>query len=96
MGRSIKTYRWGVNILRRTIEGKKRSAGFYTPSSDRSNLPIPGRSARHDGVAMCLLRKDIQQTMPLRREHQVARNRRLLILVWILVLQWWVIGWLFF
>lgn len=96
MDRPLKTYRWGINVIRRTVGRGKRSSDLYSPSSDRANFPVPGRRARHDGVAMCLLRKDIEHSMPLRREHQVARNRRVLILVLILVVQWWLIGWLYF
>jgi len=71
------------------------SGSGCTASSDRL-VSIAGRQARHDGIAMCLLRKDIVQAMPMRRVHRVARNRRLLVLVWILVVLWWILGWISF
>ncbi len=73
--------------------GRWRRFGQSGPSSDRSGGAIPGRQARHDGIAMCLLRKDIAHAMPIRQAQRVARNRRMLIFLWIFVVLWWAIGW---
>lgn len=51
-----------------------------------------GRFASHDRVAMCLLRKDFESAMPVRREMLVARNRRRLKLLFGLILVWWLWG----
>ncbi len=51
-----------------------------------------GRFASHDRVAMCLLRRDMDSVMPVRREVQIARNRRRLKWVFALVIFWWLGG----
>jgi len=51
-----------------------------------------GRFAVHDRVAMCLLRRDLDSVMPVRREVQIARNRRRLKVVFALVIIWWLGG----
>jgi hypothetical protein len=51
-----------------------------------------GRFARHDRVAMCLLRRDMDSIMPVRREVRIARNRRRLKVTAFLFLLWWLIG----
>ena len=51
-----------------------------------------GRFARHDRVAMCLLRRDMESVMPVRREARIARNRRRLKWVAFLVVLWWLAG----
>lgn len=59
-------------------------------SSDRHQQA--GRFARHDRVAMCLLRKDIETFMPIRREVRIARNRRMLRWVFLFCVVWWLAG----
>lgn len=83
------------DIISRTGTFRKTTFG-HLASSDRADMFSPGRRAKHDGIAMCLLRKDFEHSLPLRREHQVARNRRLLVLVWCFVVCWWLLGWFFF
>jgi hypothetical protein len=51
-----------------------------------------GRFASHDRVAMCLLRRDLDSVMPVRREVCIARNRRRLKLAFALVVLWWLGG----
>lgn len=51
-----------------------------------------GRFARHDRVAMCLLRRDMESVMPVRREARIARNRRRLKWVAFLIVLWWLAG----
>ncbi len=51
-----------------------------------------GRFASHDRVAMCLLRRDMDSVMPVRREVWIARNRRRLKCVSALVVLWWLGG----
>jgi len=48
-----------------------------------------GRFAKSDQVATCLLRKDYAAAMPVRREVQVARNRRRLKLAFTAAVIWW-------
>ncbi len=48
-----------------------------------------GRRAQSDQVARCLLRNDLREAMPLRREDRIARNRRRIIAVFLLFLLWW-------
>lgn len=62
----------------------------FGPSSDRG-LP-QGRYATHDRVAMCLLRKDIESFLPVRRETRIARNRRRLKILFSLCVLWWLAG----
>ena len=97
MGNPKRHFRWYEGLLSRTGESRLRFRE-YGGGHDRGGLPMPvaGRQARHDGVAMCLLRKDISHAMPMRKVHKVRRNRRILLLLWILVLLWWVLGWFFF
>ena len=95
MARSVKQSRFRDGIISRSGYFRK-GARSYATSSDRVVAPIAGRQARHDGIAMCLLRKDIVHAMPLRRMHRVARNRRLLLLLWVFAILWWLLGWLFF
>lgn len=95
MVRVRKILRWHDGVVSRTGVFRRRF-GEYGVSSDRGWMPIPGRQARHDGIAMCLLRKDIAHAMPMRRAQRVARNRRILVLLWIFVLLWWTLSWLFF
>jgi len=76
--------------------GRRKRSLQYGMSSDRVGMQVPGRQARHDGIAMCLLRKDIAHAMPMRRAQRVARNRRVFVLLWIFVSLWWVLGWMFF
>ncbi len=64
-------------------------AGFDV-RSDRDQQH--GRFARHDRVAMCLLRRDMDSVMPIRREVRIARNRRRLKLAFALTLLWWLGG----
>ncbi len=52
----------------------------------------PGRFATHDRVAMCLLRKDLESALPVRRELRITRNRRRLKLVAGLCVLWWLAG----
>lgn len=84
-------FRWYEGIVSRA--GWRKRSASYGMSSDRIN---PGRQARHDGIAMCLLRKDIAHAMPMRHAQRVARNRRILVLLWMFLVAWWVYGWLFF
>lgn len=51
-----------------------------------------GRFASYDRVAMCLLRRDMDSVMPMRREVQIARNRRHLKWALALVMLWWLAG----
>lgn len=51
-----------------------------------------GRFARHDRVAMCLLRGDMDSVMPVRRELRIARNRRRLKCAFAMVVLWWLGG----
>lgn len=51
-----------------------------------------GRKADHDRVAMCLLRRDVESVMPVRREIRIARNRRRLKVVAVLMVLWWLTG----
>ncbi len=51
-----------------------------------------GRFARHDRVAMCLLRRDMDTIMPVRREMIIARNRRRLKWAFALSVIWWLSG----
>lgn len=95
MVRTDKKLRWDDGVLSRTGAFRRRFLD-YGISSDRIGAPIPGRQARHDGIAMCLLRKDIAHAMPMRKAQRVARNRRVLVLLWIFVTLWWMLGWLFF
>lgn len=60
-------------------------------SLDEGN--IPGRRARHDKVSMCLLRKEIEHVLPMRRALRLARNKRRLVLTAIAFLLVWVYGW---
>jgi len=93
MGRSGKPHRLREGVISRS--GVFRRGGCeFTTSSDRVVAPIAGRQARHDSVAMCLLRKDVVHVLPQRREHRIARNRRLFRLVGIFTLFWWLAGWL--
>jgi len=62
----------------------------FGPSSDRGLQQ--GRYATHDRVAMCLLRKDIESFIPVRRENRIARNRRRLKFVFGLCILWWLAG----
>ena len=64
-------------------------AGFgVQPERDQQQ----GRFARHDRVAMCLLRRDMDAIMPVRREVRIARNRRRLKLAAVAVMLWWLAG----
>ena len=56
--------------------------------SDRSC----GSFARSDDVASCLLRRDYADAMPVRREVLVARNRRRLKFLFVVMLAWWAAG----
>jgi hypothetical protein len=51
-----------------------------------------GRFAKSDQVATCLLRRNYATAMPVRREVQVARNRRRLKLAFVATLVWWGLG----
>ena len=51
-----------------------------------------GRFAKSDQVATCLLRRDYASAMPVRREVQVARNRRRLRMAFVAALVWWGLG----
>lgn len=62
----------------------------FGPSSDRGLQQ--GRYATHDRVAMCLLRKDLDSFLPVRRENRIARNRRRLKFVFGLCILWWLAG----
>lgn len=91
-----KRLRWYDGLVSRTRAGSERSMR-YGMSSDRiGGMLIPGRQARHDGIAMTLLRKDIAYAVPVRRAQRVARNRRVLVLLWIFTILWWIVGWLYF
>ncbi len=89
-----KRFRWYEGIVSRTTR-RKRSLQ-YGMSSDRVKQYIPGRQARHDGIAMCLLRKDIASAMPMRHAQRVARNRRIFMLLCVFFALWWMLGWLYF
>jgi hypothetical protein len=53
-----------------------------------------GRVARSDQVASCLLMREYEGAMPVRREVLVSRNRRRLKVIFIFTIVWWIIGWL--
>ncbi len=59
-------------------------------SSDRITEGIAGRKARHDQVAMFLLRKDFGTVLPARRAIRVARRRRELVLLALCTILWWI------
>lgn len=64
-------------------------AGFgVQPERDQQQ----GRFASHDRVAMCLLRRDMDAVMPVRREVRIARNRRRLKWAFALTVLWWFAG----
>ena len=93
MSRMGTLLRWHTGVISRSGLFRRRFCD-YGISSDRLGMTIPGRQARHDGVAMCLLRKDMPRaTMPMRRAQRIARNRRILGLLWVFVLLWWSLGW---
>lgn len=95
MSRAGSFFRWHDGLVSRK-GALRRRFGSYGISSDRVGAYAPGRQARHDGIAMCLLRKDIAHAIPMRRAQRVAHNRRILVLLWIVVLLWWILGWFFF
>ncbi|MFU8780543.1 MAG: hypothetical protein ACNA71_05905 [Kiritimatiellia bacterium] len=74
----------------------RRRTDLDAISSDRVMGPLAGRRAKHDGVALCLLRRDNVHAIPMRREQRIARNRRLLIRLWVVLLLWWGVGWFLF
>jgi hypothetical protein len=82
--------------LTRQAGGVRKATQAASDSSDRAVGPMAGRRARHDGVAMCLLRKDIMHAIPMRREQLIARNRRFLLRLWLCLVLWWIVGWFFF
>ncbi len=91
-----KRFRWYEGIVSRA-RARSTDTVPYGMSSDRiGGLLIPGRQARHDGIAMCLLRKDMAYAVPMRRVQRVARNRRLLVLLCLFTVLWWIVGWLYF
>lgn len=51
-----------------------------------------GRKARSDEVATCLLRRDLPAAVSVRREDRAARNRRRVVMVFLLMVGWWVAG----
>jgi hypothetical protein len=52
----------------------------------------PGRRARSDEVATCLLRHDLPAAVSVRREDRTARNRRRVVVVFCLLVAWWIAG----
>ena len=77
----------------------QRDIKRFSASSHIESLPLPadrrfGRLAKSDEVASCLLRREYADALPLRHESLVARNRRRLKVVFVLVLLWWAAGWL--
>jgi len=52
-----------------------------------------GRRARSDEVATCLLRRDLPAAVSVRREDRAARNRRRVVSIFLLLVTWWVAGW---
>ena len=82
-----------VPLVSRDLRREGRLLNHLTdfgPSSDRDQQR--GRFASHDRVAMCLLRKDFESALPVRREISIARNRLRLKLVFILCGLWWLAG----
>ncbi len=72
-----------------------RASPLGSISSDRVVEAMTGRKARHDQVAMCLLRKDVEHVLPARRASRIARRRRQLVISGILLCLWWLGGRLF-
>lgn len=82
-----------ISLVSKDIHRKGRVMNHvaeFGTSSDR-NLQ-PGRYAKHDRVAMCLLRKEFDSCMPVRREHLIVRNRRRLKIVFAFCILWWLVG----
>ena len=69
-----------------------RATPAYGTSSDRLVEAMSGRKARHDQVAMCLLRKDVEHVLPARRASRIARRRRQLVISGLLACLWWLGG----
>ncbi|HAS84140.1 MAG TPA: hypothetical protein DCS43_16045 [Verrucomicrobia bacterium] len=64
--------------------------GLLDAHSDRDQQR--GRFANHDRVAMCLLKREWASSLPVRREVQIARNRRRLKIVMFAMIACWLCG----
>ncbi len=86
-------FRTKVPVVSRDLS---RAGRFSSPHSlldahsDRDQQR--GRFANHDRVAMCLLKREWAASLPVRREVQIARNRRRLKIVFFAVIACWFCG----
>ena len=90
---------WQIGRVRRKSSWVTREISRFSHARDSVGADLQaergrhvGRRARSDQVAACLLHHGLTDNGPVRHRDQIARNRRRVIGMFVLVVGWWVCG----